>query len=310
MTTISRRLFIGLGAAALGETLFGGADGDLLPLGVITYSFASMPMTPFSTSRYARAAGLTALELKIEHLQQDAGAPGDGKRINGFSKDLRKQYDDWFATRTIADYRALRRRYDDLGVSIHTLKTVLGPKKCREGGTADFWCEVAKELGADTVSMESPKPAEWAEKGPFFAALAKKHDLRFAFHNHLALQPDTYDGPESLLACSDRLGLCFDVGHFTAKNGRAAVMPFVRKHASRLFALHIKDRKELDVKTPACPMGEGDVPFKEIFAFVRDEGLKVRGDVELEYGYDRKTTDAVKEVARCAAWCRRKFKEV
>ena len=40
------------------------------------------------------------------------------------------------------------------------------------------------------------------------------------------------------------------------------------------------------------------------------KGWIVPGDLELEYSYDRKTTDAAREVARGAAYLRTLFKEV
>jgi len=281
-----------------------------MPLGVITYSFASMPLSPFATTRYAKEAGLTTLELKIEHLQQDAGAPGNGKRINHFSPDLRAKYDEWFKTVNIGTYRELRKRYDDLGVKIHILKTAIGREKCREGGAADFWCEVAKELGADTITFEAPAPKSWGKTGPFLAELAKKHGIRFGFHNHLQLTPDTYSGADSILNCSKDIGLCFDIGHFVAANGAEASLEFVKRHHEHIFSYHLKDRKANAPKVQACPYGEGDVPFKELFKLIRREGWIVPGDIELEYGYKDRHTTAAQEVARGAEYLRGIFKEV
>ena len=318
LVSLTRREFLSSGLSAAAFASLGGgcltapaaSAGDLMPLGVITYSFASMPLRPFATAEYAKAAGLTSLELKIEHLQQDAGAPGGGKRINKFAPELRAQYDDWFKTVGVGTYRELRRKYDDLGVKIRILKTAIGREKCREGGTADFWCEVAKTLGADTITFEAPPAKGWAKTGPFLAELAKKHGIRFGFHNHLQLRPDTYAGPDSIFQYSKDIGLCFDIGHFVAANGAAASLEFVKRHHDRIFSYHLKDRKENAPKIPACPYGEGDVPFKELFALIRREGWVVPGDLELEYSYDRKTTDAAKEVARGAVYLRQLFKEV
>ena len=315
---ISRKDFIlqaAAGALCVGcttaqsRTGFASVPGDVIPLGVITYSFASMPLRPFAVAQYAKQAGLTTVELKIEHLQLDAGAPGEGKRINKFSPELRARYDDWFKTVTLDTYRELRKKYDDLGMGVHILKTVVG-EKCREGGTADFWCEVAHILGADTITMEGPNPKSWRKTGPFLAKLAEKHDIRFGFHNHLQLKPDTYSGADSIFQYSKKLGLCFDIGHFVAANGTAASLDFVKKHHERIFSYHLKDRKANDEKARACPFGEGGVPFKELFALIKREGWIVPGDIELEYDYDSRKTDAAKEVASCAAYCRRVFREI
>ena len=315
---IGRREFfeVSAGAAAwlfgrpLAAATFPHVPGDILPLGVITYSFASMPLKPFAVAEYARQAGLRTVELKIEHLQLDAGAPGGGKRINKFDKDLRAKYDDWFKTVTLDTYKELRKKYDDLGMGVHILKVAIGEKTCREGGTADFWCDVAHALGADEITMEMPGPKQWPKVGPFFAKLTEKHGIKVGFHNHLQLKPDTYAGADSIFQYSKDIGLCFDIGHFVASNGRDEAIPFVKRHHDRIFSYHIKDRKSLAPKTPAVPFGEGDVPFKELFALVKKEGWIVPGDIELEYSYDRKTTDAAKEVAKCAAHCRKLFAEV
>ena len=76
MSKLGRRDFLKAGAGA-SACLFGmplsafasnPAAKDLMPLGVITYSFASMPLKPFAVAEYAKQAGLQTVELKIEFL--------------------------------------------------------------------------------------------------------------------------------------------------------------------------------------------------------------------------------------------------
>lgn len=279
-----------------------------MPLGVITYSFASMPLRPFAVAEYVREAGLTRAELKIEHLQLDAGAPGNGKKRWTFDEATKAAYDDWFKGVTLDTYKDVRRRYDALGVDIHIFKLGLDEPVCKEGGTADFWCDVAHALGADEITTELPPPETWAAKGPFYARLCERHGLRIGLHNHTQLKPDSFSGPDSIFQYSDNIGLCFDIGHFVAANGSAASMDFVRRHRDRIFSLHVKDRKELDLDTRAVPFGEGDVPFAELFAFIKKDKWTIPGDIEIEYAIPE-GSNAVLEVAKCARRCRRMFED-
>ncbi len=51
------------------------------------------------------------------------------------------------------------------------------------------------------------------------------------------------------------------------------------------------------------PFGEGDTPIVAVLRLLRDEQLKIPGNIEYEYG----TTgmDTVAEVKKCYEYCRR-----
>ena len=95
---------------------------------------------------------------------------------------------------------------------------------------------------------------------------AKDLGLTFAYHNHWWEFQSKVNEIETLYAETDPSVVSFllDAGH--AYRGGANVPNFLRRHSSRLVALHLRDYKD----GKQVPLGEGTVPLKEIGSTVKD----------------------------------------
>jgi sugar phosphate isomerase/epimerase len=106
----------------------------------------------------------------------------------------------------------------------------------------------------------------WAETARIFSELAAKvkpHGMRVGYHNHsIEFKPmdgelpwDTFFGntPKDVV-------MQFDTGN--AMHGGAEAAPFIRKYPGRAITVHLK---EFSKTNPNALIGEGDIPWKEVF---------------------------------------------
>ena len=250
-----------------------------IEVGCITYSYRSMRQkNAEDIVKYAVEDGLGTLELKGEVVDEYLKREG---------------------ARDMGRLPALRKMFDDAGVSIHIVKYGgIGGKNVKED---EYRMAVAKALGAKCITREVPKVAEYETIGRRCAALADKHGVFIAFHNHLQSDSLTYDGP--LLGYSKKFMINYDIGHFTAANDTDP-LDMVRKYHEKIFSIHLKDRTTKANGSKNLEFGKGDTPLAKLFPFLQRKGWPFYCDIELEYKIPN-GSDAVKEVARCNAFCRK-----
>ena len=281
--TVSRRTFIGgtaaLAASSMVPSLALGADKPNscfsgVQIGVITYSFRSMPSSAEDLLKYLCQCGLSSVELM--------GGPAEK-----YAKDHTSGDD------PMSGFKALRKLYNDAGVNIHVVKFgSIGSGKMPDE-KINYYFDVAKALGAKGITREIDNGAA-KRLGP----MADKHEIMIGFHNHTQLTPTTYDG--DILSYGKYLGINLDIGHYVAKPG-ACPIELIDKHRDRILSLHLKDRKKNN--GPNMPFGEGDTPVGGVLQFMKKNKLVFPADVELEYKVP-KESDAVKEVAKCVQFCK------
>jgi len=314
MTDVSRRRFVGglgaLAASGLAGCKLPGLCGcgdstyDGIQVGAITFSFYRMPIGPGSALMYLREAGLTHCELMGYDLEVEAGAPVWKCPWDQTSEDQAERAE-WRAKVDMKAFADVRAKYDDAGVSVHILKpecNLTNPEKVSDA-EIDYWCRCAKAMGARclTCEMPSPKGVAGCEKGlRRVATFLEKHDLLLAFHNHTQLDATFYDGP--LLGWSDRFRINFDIGHYVAAN-EDDPLAFVKKYHDKIFSIHLKDRTTKARKARTTVFGEGDVPFRDLFALMQREGYAFPCDIEMEYVIPV-GSDAVRETSRARRYCR------
>ena len=125
---LSRRAFLGAAAAFAGgcTTMKGGprhrSDYDGVQIGVITYSYRSMPMSPNCTLGHVLGSGLGTIELMNGDLERDAGAPFSDKVPWKLSKEENAAVTQWRKTADLGRFAEIRRRYQDAGVDVHIVK--------------------------------------------------------------------------------------------------------------------------------------------------------------------------------------------
>jgi sugar phosphate isomerase/epimerase len=120
---------------------------------------------------------------------------------------------------------------------------------------------------------------------PRLEKFAKQFDIKVAIHNHGPEDnkfPSPYDVLAAVKGMDPRIGLCIDIGH-TVRTG-TDVVKAINDAGSRVLDLHAKDLRDLKDKGSQCIVGEGAIPFPEIFRAL--ERVRFGGFVNLEYEID------------------------
>ena len=111
------------------NSLFGGVQ-----IGVITYSYRSMPdQSAEAYLKYIVDSGVSAIELMGDPVESHAGRPAQPRRGGGRGQELtpeqraeiqaaHKAVKDWRLSASMDKFKALRKMYNDAGVSIYAVK--------------------------------------------------------------------------------------------------------------------------------------------------------------------------------------------
>lgn len=290
---LSRRSFLGGAAALAASSMISNvapaaaaarpnSNFNGVQIGVITYSYRSLPGTAEDILKYVTQSGISSIELMGEPAEQYAGAPGDRKALL-----------DWRLSAPMDRYEALRKMFSDAGVGIHIVKFGDIGNPGMPDAQIEYYFQVAKALGAKGITREISEEA--AERlGP----MADKHKIMIGFHNHTQMTPTTYDG--GILSHGKYLGINFDIGHYVAGTNQSPI-PIIEKFQDRILSLHLKDRK---VNNGAnLPFGQGDTPVALVLQHLKRNKLAFPADIELEYTVPE-DSDAVQEVTRCVEFCK------
>lgn len=290
---LSRRSFLGGAAALAASSMISNvapaaaaarpnSNFNGVQIGVITYSYRSLPGTAEDILKYVTQSGISSIELMGEPAEQYAGAPRDRKALL-----------DWRLSAPMDRYEALRKMFSDAGVGIHIVKFGDIGNPGMPDAQIEYYFQVAKALGAKGITREISEEA--AERlGP----MADKHEIMIGFHNHTQMTPTTYDG--EILSHGKYLGINFDIGHYVAGTNHSPI-PIIEKFQDRILSLHLKDRK---VNNGAnLPFGQGDTPVALVLQHMKRNKLSFPADIELEYQVPE-GSDAVQEVTRCVEFCK------
>lgn len=276
------------GAPAILRKLSSSSPLEEVNLGVITYSFRSMPSSAEQLLEYISQLGLRSVELMGEPAEEFLGAPpkpsGGGEDQKKWAEEMTK----WRMGTSPGQYKKLKKMYKKEGVKIDVVKFRMDRMNDSE---IDYCFEAAKALGAKGITLERSDQA--AERlGPF----ASKHKKMVGYHNHAKVNFNSWD-PNLIHSPYNALNL--DVGHYMAGTNETPI-PLIRKYHNRILNLHLKDRKKDE--GPNMPWGQGDTPLKEVLQLLRDESYPFLAAIELEYPIPE-GSDAVKEVKKCIEFC-------
>jgi sugar phosphate isomerase/epimerase len=254
-------------------------------IGVITYSFRSMPGSVDDLLKYCIACNINAIELMGDAAEIYAGAPKReaGEDWTAFGKKMAE----WRTSAPMDKFKEIRKMYHDAGVSIYAWKpNALGPKN--SDAEIDYAFNAGKALGVNHVTVELPDEVQTKRLGD----IAAKHKMMVGYHAHTQATPTLWD---SALSQSKYNGINLDIGHYVAGTSSSPV-PFIEKYHDRITSMHIKDRKFKD--GPNQPWGQGDTPIKEVLQLLKNNHYKFPATIELEYNIPD-GSDAVKEVKIC-----------
>ncbi|HWZ16755.1 MAG TPA: sugar phosphate isomerase/epimerase [Mucilaginibacter sp.] len=299
---VSRRQFIGAGmlaAAGLAFTSKSTFARSILSapkpnsvfngvqVGVITYSFRSMPGSAEQLLQYCKDCDINAIELMGDAAEAYAGAP---KRDG--SADFAAKLADWRANCPMDKFVELRKMYNDAGVKIYAWKpNALGKKNT--DAEIEYAFKAGKALGCSHVTVELPDDAQTQRLGD----LAAKHNMMVGYHAHTQATPTLWD---NALTQSKYNAINLDIGHYVAGTSSSPI-DFILKHHDRIVSMHIKDRKFNN--GPNAPWGEGDTPIKDVLALMKKNKYKFPATIELEYKIPD-GSDAVKEVIKCREYAK------
>ena len=298
---ISRRRFIGntalaaAGMALASKSVF--AAGSLfqakpnslingVQIGVITYSFRSMPSTAQDLLQYCLQCNINAIELMGDAAEAFAGKPTRNSGEDG--PTYFKRVADWRAGTSMDKFKELRKLFNEAGVKIYAWKpNALGSKNT--DAEIDYAFNAGKALGVTHVTVELPADDNQTKR---LGDIAAKHKLYVGYHAHLQATPTLWD---TALSQSEYNAINLDIGHYTAGTSSSPI-PFIEKNHARIMSMHMKDRKFHD--GPNQPWGQGDTPIAEVLQLLKKNKYKFPATIELEYDIP-KDSDAVKEVIKC-----------
>lgn len=257
-------------------------------IGVITYSYRSMPHDVHQLLKYITDSGISAVELMGDSVEDYAGKPADKDKVA-----------EWRTTVSMDKFKEVKKMYKKAGVSIYAFKPdALGSKNT--DAEIEYALRAGKALGANSVTVELPKdPAQSLRLG----LLAAKHKMYIGYHAHTQATDTAWD---TALSQSPYNSMNLDCGHYIAAGGnntKESLLALIQAKHSRITSLHIKDRKSKEHGGANLPWGEGDTPIKEILNLLKEKKYNIPASIELEYKIPE-GSDAVKEVKKCLEYAK------
>jgi len=169
----------------------------------------------------------------------------------------------------LADYTAN-------GIKLHAVGTVSFLKDDDDDIRSKF--EYAKRAGVNVIVAGDPAPTTL----PRIEKFVKEYDIRLAIHNHGPedkIYPSPFDVLKVVKDMDPRIGCCIDVGH--AARAGTNLVEAIHAVGPRLYDMHVKDLTSFQSKESQVPVGEGILPFREMFQALIE--IKYPGFVDLEY---------------------------
>lgn len=277
-------------------------------MGVITYSFRSMPGNIDQLIEYCTTLGINAIELMGEPAEAYAGSPvpfggGPGRGDNNTPKlsmqERNKLAKEWRESVSMDKFVELRKKLSKAGISVYAYK----PNALNEtssDGEIEYAMKAAKALGATSVTVEIPAKATHSKRLGDFAT---KHKVYVGYHAHTQATDTAWD---EALSQSPYNSMNLDCGHYIAAGGnntKESLLALIEAKHDRITSLHLKDRKNKTNGGANMPWGEGDTPVKEILTLLKNKKYKIPVSIELEYNIPA-GSDAVKEVGKCLAYAK------
>jgi sugar phosphate isomerase/epimerase len=306
-----------MGEPVFGSTLWQGKPNSLfngVQIGAITYSYRSMPdQSAEATLQYILDSGISAIELMDGPAEAFAGkpatarggGPGGGRGAAPLTPEQQAErraaqqaaqaaLKAWRLSVSMDKYKALRKMYNDAGVSIYAFK-LLSPTMSAE--EFDYVFNVAEALGCTHTTLELPTDeGQLKLVGDF----AMKRKIYAAYHTHLQGAMTAFD---QAFALSPGNMANVDLGHYVAAgNVGGSPVEFLEKHHARISSIHLKDRKSKENGGENVPWGTGDTPIKDILQTMKKRAWKFPASVELEYRVPEGST-AVVETKKCVQFC-------
>ena len=215
-------------------------------IGVITYSYRSLPGTAEDLLKYILQCGISSVELMGDAAEQFAGAPagrkGDGKSLL-----------DWRLPRPWIASKPCGRCTTTLASTSISSSSATSAIAGMPDEQIEYYF-----AGRQGPRCQRHHPRTIRRRRQRLGPIADKHQILIGFHNHTQLTPTTYDG--EMLSHGKYLGINFDIGHYVAGTNQSP-LPLIEKHRDRILSLHLKDRKRTMVRT--CLSARATRPWRK-----------------------------------------------
>jgi sugar phosphate isomerase/epimerase len=275
-------------------------------IGAITYSYRTMPdQSAEAMLRYVVDSGISQIEFMGAPIEAFAGAPqapqGTGGRRGGqpptpeqqaAQREAAARLKAWRTSVSMDRFKALRKMYNDAGVTIYAWKR-MSPNMSNE--ELEYIFNVAEALGCTHTTLELIEDAAQLKR---IGELAEKKKIYAAYHTHLQGSMTAFD---QAFAASKGNMANVDLGHFVAAGGDPVA--FLSKFHDRIASFHLKDRTTPQNGQKNVAWGLGDTPLKALLQMVKKNTWTMPATIEVEYDVPR-DSDAVKEVRKCLDYCR------
>jgi len=186
-----------------------------------------------------------------------------------------KDVKDHLPMNTSAEAAALE-AYRAAGIEAHAVGAIYFAKDEDDDIRAKF--EYARRAGVSVIVAGDPTP----QILPRLERFVKEYDIRVGIHNHGPedkVWPSPLDVLKAVASMDYRLGCCIDVGHCVRAG--TDVVQAIHAAGPRLFNMHMKDLTDFSAKESQVAVGQGKMPFREIFEALIKIGYP--GFVDLEY---------------------------
>lgn len=196
--------------------------------------------------------------------------------------------------------------------AVNVVPYAIGPIYMKTEEEARKAFEFAKRFGVKTVVGVPYEPTDekdsWHKrKGSrklleYVEKLVKEYDIRYAIHNHGPDSPNMFPSVESgweLIHDLDaRIGFCMDVGWEYG----CGVDPVetIRKHADRIFDMHIKNFEIGKRNGASIPLPRGKIDYVRVIRALMEVGYSNVCSLEYEKDFE----DNVVPVAECVGYWR------
>ena len=224
--------------------------------------------------------GMGMVELHATWVEPRFNVPGVT------ATEAREKLREWRLTASPDDYRAVKKEFDEAGITIFTYYVTMNDTFTDAEIDAMF-------AGASLLGARGCVGSQGLRVSQRVAEFPGKHQMFLGLHNHDNLSdPDALNTEGSFekgLAFSPDVKATLDVRHFTAANGDC--LGFIERHRSRISSVHLGDRRRNNGRS--TPFGEGDAPIIEILKLIRDNGWPIVVLLEFEHGTLRTQVDEV-----------------
>jgi len=255
---------------------------NTVQIGVITYSYRSMPASLEELLLQVKGSEISGVELMGGPVEAYLGAPTDKKALA-----------EWRATVPIKAFKPIRKMFKKAGIEIYAFKpSALGPDNTDE--EIAYALKAAKKLGARSVTVELPKDTAHSAR---LGRIAKKHKVLIGYHNHLQGNDEAW---KTALQQSKYNSINLDCGHYIAAGGnntRESLLSFIAANHQRISSIHLKDRTTQENGALNLPWGQGDTPIHDILTLLRDKKYRIPVTIELEHQIPEHS-NAVEEVRK------------